>query len=441
MLSYDLVVVGGGTAGSIAALAAARNGAKVLVVEAGAYVGGLAAIGMTWGGFFDNNFNQVIGGIPDEMVRKCMEYEGRGYFHYRGDGDKWITGLASVDPEVFRYIIEDELYKSGSDILLFSTLDSVSYSEGRLSEISVVSKLGKQVIQGKYFIDATGEMTLADRCGVPWEHGKDGITQCTSNMFRVLGVDLDEYEKFLQKYINTDNHDAWKKETGCIRRGIEYWCPWKLDGFDDMPMSLGVYYHGKNNDVVLNCTAVDINPLDMMEFSKASYLLRRQAFHVLSYLKKKVAGFKNAYISDIYIPAARESRRLLGNYVITIDDIINHIRFSDSIGMGAYPPDFHSPSGTVHIPSTREFNNESDGAYDIPFRSMTTNIENLLVIGKCISATFDAESAVRGIGPCMVEGQGAGTAIAEAVKKNITDIRNIDISQVRSVLASQNVIL
>jgi len=441
MKTYDVVVIGGGTAGSIAALSASRNGAKVLVVESGSYIGGLSAIGMTWGGFFDNNYNQVIGGIPDELVKKCKILGGRGYFQYHGDGDKWITGLASVDPEVFRLVIENELYESGCEIMLFSTLESVNLQKGKIISVDVLSNLGKETIEAKYFIDATGDLSLADKCNLKWEHGKDGITQCTSNMFRVQGVDINKYEEFLEKYVNIDRHDKWKKETGCIRRGIEYWCPWKPDGFEDMPMSLGVYYHGRDNDVILNCTAIDINPLDIMERSKASYILRKQAFHVLDYMKAKVDGFQNAYISEIFNLAVRESRRLIGDYVITIDDIVNHSSFEDSIGMGAYPPDFHSPSGSVHIPSTREFNDASDGAYEIPFRSMTSNTPNLLVVGKCISATFDAQSALRGIGPCMVEGQGAGTAVAMAVCENVSDIHDLDINKVQSSLKKANVFL
>lgn len=440
MKQFDVVVIGGGTAGSIAALSAARNGLKVLIIESNSYVGGLAAIGMTWGGFFDNNYKQVIGGIPDELVDKCKKLGGRGYFQYQGDGDKWITGLASVDPEIFRFVIERELYESGCEIMLFSLLDSVIIEANKIISIDVLSKLGRQTINAKYFIDATGELSLAEKCGVEWEHGKNGLTQCTSNMFRVLGVDLNKYEDFLEKYINTDKQDKWKKETGCIRRGIEYWCPWKLDGFDDMPLSLGVYYHGRDNDVILNCTAIDINPLDIFEISKASYFLRAQAFHVLDYLKAKVDGFQDAYISEIYNVAARESKRLSGDYVINIDDVVNHTIFKDSIGMGAYPPDFHAPSGSVHIPSTKEFNKNSDGAYDIPLRSMTSRMENLLVVGKCISATFDAQSALRGIGPCMVEGQGAGTAVALAIQEDISNIHQIDIEKLRSNLKRANVI-
>ncbi|RGY97018.1 FAD-dependent oxidoreductase [Clostridium sp. AM58-1XD] len=236
MLEYDVVVVGGGTAGSVAALAALRNGCrKVLIVEAGAHIGGLSAIGMTWGGFFDNNYEQVIGGIPNELVKKCQEIAGRGYFEYHGDGDKWITGLASVDPETARFVIEKELYDAGCEIMLFSILDSVKMENGRIKGIEVVSKLGRKEIRSRYFIDATGDLMLANMAGIRWEHGSQGTTQSTSNMFRVVGVDMDRYERYLDKYINTDNHDPWKKETGGIRRGIEYWCPWKLDGFDYMP--------------------------------------------------------------------------------------------------------------------------------------------------------------------------------------------------------------
>ncbi|RGY97017.1 FAD-dependent oxidoreductase [Clostridium sp. AM58-1XD] len=441
MLEYDIVIVGGGTAGAVAALAAARNGCqRVLLVEAGSHVGGLSAIGMTWGGFFDNNYRQVIGGIPHELVKKCQEIAGRGYFQYHGDGDKWITGLASVDGETARYVIEKELYDTGCDIMLFSILDGVKMENGRIEQIEVVSRLGKESIRAKYFIDATGELVLADKAGVRWEHGREGETQCTSNMFRVLGVDMDKYEKFLNQYINTEDLDPWKKETGAIRRGIEYWCPWKPNGFSNMPKSLGIYYHGKNNDVILNCTSISINPLDIMELSRASYMLRKEAFQVLEYLKEHVDGFQEAYIAAVYDLAARETRRMIGDYVLTMDDIVVHRRFDDAVGMGAYPPDIHDVEGSVHIPSTREFNEKSDGAYDIPLRSMTTSIANLLVAGKCISATFEAQSAARGIGPCMVEGQGVGTAAALALDSGVSDIHEISIRKLRQMLEEQGVI-
>ncbi len=441
MLEYDIVVVGGGTAGAIAALAAARNsGGRVLLVEASSHIGGLSAIGMTWGGFFDNNYRQVIGGIPHELVKKCQEIAGRGYFQYHGDGDKWITGLASVDGETARYVIEKELYDAGCDIMLFSILEGIKMENGRIEYIEVLSRLGKKTISGKYFIDATGELVLADMAGVEWEHGHKGETQSTSNMFRVLGVDMDKYERFLNQYINTEDLDPWKKETGAIRRGIEYWCPWKPDGFENMPKSLGIYYHGKNNDVILNCTSVCIDPLDIMEVSRASFLLRQEAFQVVDYLKKHVDGFQDAYIASVYDLAARETRRMKGDYVLKMDDIVNHKRFEDAIGMGAYPPDVHDTRGAVHIPSTREFNKESDGAYDIPLGSMTCSVENLVAAGKCISATFEAQSAVRGIGPCMVEGQGAGTAVALALKKDIPDVHNVNMKELHQMLEEQGVI-
>lgn len=439
---YDVVVIGGGTAGAVAGISAARCGAKTLVVESGSYFGGLSAIGMTWGGFFDNNHKQVIGGIPDELVRKAVKVAGRGYFHYHGETDKWISALASVDAEAARLIMEQELHEAGCDTMIWSTLCDVAEEDGRIQAVDIATRLGRERVEGAFFIDATGDMALAAMLGSGWEHGRDGFTQCVSNMFKVGGIDTDAFEAFLEKHINTDGHDPWVKETGTIRQGIEYWCPWKPDGFERMPKSLGLYFHGNQNEFVFNCTSKSVNALDIRELSKTSYLLRKQAFEVHAYMKENVEGFENSYLDHVYDTGVREGRRLAGDYTVTIDDIVDHTRFADSVGMGAYPPDIHNPDGQVHISSTREYKSASDGAYDIPLRAMTApGRRNLLVAGRCISATFDAQSAIRGIGPCMVEGQGAGAAAALYVDQGAGDIHDISIDALRASLRESGALL
>lgn len=437
----EVVVIGGGTAGVMAAVSSARSGAHTLLVEMGGHLGGLASIGMTWGGFFDNNHRRVVGGLPNEMVEEAVKFGGRGYFHYYGDGDKWISALTSIDPEASRFVFEKKLYDAGCQIMLFSTLCDVNIKDNKIEYVELASRLGKVFIEAKVFIDTTGDMSLATMAGAQWDHGRDGFTQCVSNMFRINGVNMDAYEEYLQEKINIEGLDPWEKNTGAIRRGIEYWCPWKFDGFEKMPKSLGIYYHGVDNDVILNCTAISANPLDIMELSHASYNLRCEAFKVHSYLKEKLEAFKNSYISQVYDIGVRESRRLIGNYTLNLDDIINHTKFADRIGMGAYPPDVHNPDGQVHISRTDELDTSSDGAYDIPLSSMTCGVKNMLVAGRCISSTFEAQSAIRGIGPCMVEGQGVGTAAAMMVKSDIVDVQDIDVSALQKMLVKVGVIL
>jgi hypothetical protein len=438
---YDVIVIGGGTAGTVAAIAAARNGAKVLVIESGSHVGGLSSIGMTWGGFFDNNYQRIIGGIPHELVEKCQKRAGRGYFSYVGD-DKWITVLASVDAESARLVMEQELYDAGCDVILFSTVYELIREGTRIIGVKVASRISQQEYHAKIFIDTTGDATVACMAGVPWEHGGKDMNQCVSNMFRICGADMQEYERFLEEKINTEGKDPWKLQTGGIRNGVAYWCPWKPDGFENMPKSLGFYFHGQTGDVILNCTSADINPMDIEELSKASFHLRQEAFKVFDYLKQKVPAFRNSYLAQVYEMGVRESRRIIGDRQITIENIVRHDKFPDTIGTGAYPPDLHRPDGEVHIHSTRKWEGNSDGAYELPLSAMTIpGYPNLIVAGRSISATFEAQSAARGIGPCMVEGQGAGTAAALFVQKEYDDIHQLEIAVLQRLLQEQGVLL
>ncbi|MHB8278398.1 MAG: FAD-dependent oxidoreductase [Candidatus Humimicrobiaceae bacterium] len=439
---YGVIVVGGGTAGAIAALASARKGAKTLLVEQCGYLGGMAAIGMTWGGFFDVQHKQVIKGIPDELVSKAKAMGGGlGYLHSEGK-QNWISVLASVEPETYRFLLQQELYEAGCDILLFTELVDVKRNNDKIESIDVANRIGVSTYTAKTFVDATGNADLANLAQAEWETERGDNRQCLTNIFRISNVDIQAFENYMEKEINDQGVEPWSLKHGAtMRKEFRHWRPWKKDGYHDMPRVFGVYWHGFEGDIFINCTSTDINPLDPIAVSYGDYLLRKEAFKVFDYLKSKVNGFKDSYLSHIYEIGVRESRRIIGKYQITIDDINNSETYYDRIGYGAYPPDVHTSTGEVNIISQNDMVSKINMAYQIPYRALLPKcISNLIVAGRCISATFEAQSALRGIGPCMVEGEAAGVAAALTSSMNKNTIE-IPIKDLQKELQANNVYL
>ena len=411
---YGVIVIGGGTAGAISALASARKGAKTLLVEQNGHLGGMAAIGMTWGGFFDAHHKKIIKGIPDELVNKAKAMGGGlGYIHNKGK-QSWISVLASVEPETYRFLLQQELCNAGCDILLFTKLVDVKRNNDKIESIELANILGVSAYAAKTFIDATGNADLVNLAHAEWETERGDNRQCLTNIFRISNVDIKTFEDYMEEKINDKGIEPWSlKNNGTFRKEHSYWCPWKNDEYHHMPKCFGVYWHGFKGDIFINCTSTDINPIDPIAVSHGDYLLRKEVFKVFDYLKSKVRGFKDSYLSNIYEIGVRESRRIIGKYKITLDDINNSETYYDKIGYGAYPPDIHTSTGSFNIISHSDMESKSNMAYQIPYRALLPKyISNLIVAGRCISATFEAQSALRGIGPCMVEGEAAGVAAA-----------------------------
>ena len=443
---FDTIVIGGGTAGAVAALASARKGAKTLLVEGSGKLGGLAATGMTWGGFFDGGHRQVIRGIPDELVGKALASgSGRGYIHYHGE-DRWISALASVDPTFYRYLIHNELSQAGCRVLLYTRLLNVRVKQDRVERVAVLNKHGVHELQAKTFIDATGDADLANLAGVEWEGDEGGKRQCLTRIFRISNVDFPQLEGFMQNELNDEGRIPWKIETASMRAAFRYWCPWRRDDSlnrsgsgaeggagscsGSMPKLFGVYWHGFPGDLYVNCTSSDVDALEVEAFGQAAKALQDESFRIYRYLKSTVPGFSNSFLTHVYEIGVRASRRILGRYQVTIDDIKNSKSHADTVGFGAYPPDIHSPSGEADIDPA------GNVAYEIPYRALVPrSISNLLVAGRSISATFAAQSALRGIGPCLAEGQAAGTAasLAAASKQKAAEL---SVSELRESLGA-----
>jgi len=227
--------------------------------------------------------------------------------------------------------------------------------------------------------------------------------------------------------INVDGKDEWRAGHAFLGGSFGYWVPWKFaDNAAEMPRLFGVYFHGNDGDIVVNSVGVAGNGVDVASLSWAELELRRLSTELAWWLRDNTPGFENSYLSQVYPVGVRESRRILGEHQITLEEMMGGEQYPDTVAMGAYPPDFHdAKSGDVHI------SKENNRAYALPLRAMLPKgVHNVLLAGRCISATFDAESGLRGIGPSMSVGQAVGTAAALATGAGV-DVREIDTKELQ----------
>ena len=451
-MSWDVVVMGGGTAGFVAGIAAARQGARTLLVERAGHLGGNIGTGMNPGGFFDGLERQVIGGIPAEVVERVVAMGGgRGHIFFRNK-DRWISSTASMDPEIFKHVAFEMVEESGCRLWLYTSFVRAIREGGRVVAAEVLNKAGVSRIEAPVFVDATGDADLAASADVPFERGGGPRQQAVTCIFRLGNVEREAIERFMQERVNTEGREPWTFDNAPLRGGFGYWTPWKL--FPEVarrfPKIFTVYFHGTPGDVFINCTHTAIDSLDPEAISAGAVRLRRQAMEVTAFLKANIPGFANAYLAHVYDLGVRESRRIIGEYTLTLEDIASERAFDDTVAMGAYPPDLHDAHGgsvLIHGRGWRDADTEDqlpqdellpyNPGYQIPYRSLLPQgVDNLVVAGRCISATFEAQSGTRGMGPCTAMGQAAGTAAALSLKDGVT-VKRLDGQRLRRTLADQ----
>ncbi len=428
---YDVIVVGAGTAGICAAIASARQGARTLLVEESNQVGGTSGYGMAIGGLKDNHYRQVVHGIPAEITKRVVA-TGGGFGHLEvSSDDRWISSIFSMDPEVYRLVVLEMLEESGCDLLLHGKMYAATVVEGRVVGIETAGNGGIWAFGAKVFVDATGDGDVAHLSGVECRIGDErGRTQSATCVFRMGNVNIDAFEKHMNETINSDGRDSWRIKDACARVDGRYWLPWRDADRPDLPNACGIYHHGNKGDVFINTTHFEgLDLRDPFSLSRAEVALRRQAAKVTKYLREEVPGFEEAYLAQVYPIGIRDSRRIVGEYTLTEQDLLMQRRFHDVIAFAAYPPDVHLGFGNVDIHA------QGNRTYEIPYRSLLPqSIDGLLVAGRCISTEFRAQAGVRGMGPCMATGQAAGVAEAKASKEN-TPPRELDIEALQSSLA------
>lgn len=443
-LRTQVLVVGAGAAGIAAAVAAARNGAETLLVEYNGYLGGISAT-LGWIGFHDNRYRQVVRGFAAECIEKLQA---------AGDASPYVldpkcSSIVSLNTHAWKILALEMAQQAGVRLMLHTHVVDTLRTGDRIAGVVVEHKSGRQEIHAGITIDCSGDGDVAARGGVAWEKGRtsDGLVQAPTLVFRAGGIDRD---KFVQACKNPDYNyrewlspypDLWNK----MMRRIDHEPVFITGGFAgliekakragdfDVPQSrlVGVKSHIPDEFLVVTTRVLGLDPTDVASVTEAYSRVYGQIPVLLRFFRKYLPGWESANIREIApMLGIRESRRICGDYMLNLDDVVQGREFPDAIGMGGYHVDIHNPSGTWVLSHNVQ-------AYTIPLRSLIArDVDGLLMAGKCLSATHEAVASTRVIPICMGQGQATGTAAAMAVAAGHT-VRDVPIATLQNRLIDQ----
>lgn len=418
---YDVIVAGGGPAGCCAAAAAAREGAKVLLIEAAYSLGGMGASGLVpaWCPFSDG-INIIYKGFAERIFK-----ENKREIPFVSEKHvDWVP----IDAEKLKRQFDSLVQEYGASILFGSTVLSVEMKDRKITGIIVGNKAGLTLYRAKVYVDCTGDGDLAASAGAPFEKGGGkGEVQPSTLCMLMSGVDTDAYKK-----IGPGLH-AGSKGSPAYDMKDDADFPY----INDLHLCNSIVGHGT---VGFNAGHVQVDPNDPFDLSDAMIRGRRTAYDYLRAVRKYHPAFKNAYLAATgALLGVRESRRILGDYYLTVDDYFARKDFEDGIARNCYYIDIHDTTkennarwvnGVFIKPFEKYKPGESHG---IPYRCLIPRgIQNLLVAGRCISTDRIVQGSTRVMPPAMVLGEAAGTAAAMAVKTK--DVRAIDIKKLKEKL-------
>lgn len=419
LYNVDVCVCGGGPSGTAAAINAAKNGAKTVLIERGIALGGLAVLGCVYP-FMDTHAPNSDTPYVAEIKKRLIE---KNIYPYDG-----VTQQTWHNPEVLALIYDEMCEEYGVNILYETVLIDAIAKNKKISACIVQTIAGLAAIKAKIFIDSTGDAYLSRNVGVDYERGyeKTGNNQPLSFRFEMGGIDIDK----LYKYVAIDLQEDWCKSKPPyfeIAEAMHRTQRYKLeklmaDGVESGELSQEEAEYmqaysiiGKNGVMSCNFPEVPVKfkSTDPIEYSKAVTYGRKMMRNMANYLVKHLPGFENAYISrEAAILGARESWRIKGKYYLVEDDYHNQSKFPDAVCRTAWFIDAHGEKVSEKLPK---------GAfYEIPYRSLITEkISNLIVTGRCISASFILQASMRIQPTCMSIGEAAGIAANFSLKNNI----------------------
>lgn len=413
---YDVIVVGGGFTGCAAALSASRNGMKVLLADSSGYLGGAASNNLIY------PFMQYFTSVPESDGTRSKFYLSRGIFlelvHELKENDSDKSDQHFLDEEL-KLLLDKKMTDEGVDVLFHATLCGVNKRENHIESVSFVTKSGVMEFSAKAFIDCTGDADLCFMSGCKTALGRpaDSLCQPMTLCFRVGNVDKPLFWKNIAeiKKIHKEWLDAGK--------------------FSNPRENILVFDYPIDGVLHFNTTrVVKLDPTNPFDVTKAEMEARRQVRELMDFFREiKAPGMENA--SVIYSAPSigvRESRMLVGEYVLTGDDLIACKKFDDAVAAGNYDIDIHNPEGS----GTSHYYFPEGTWYTIPYRSLIPKkdeCDNLLVGGRCISVTHEAQASIRIMPICSTTGEAAGVGAAVAVK-SAKAVQDADVGEIQAIL-------
>ena len=463
----DVVVAGGGTAGVIASIAAARQGARVVLIERYGYLGGMITAGnagltmyMKYSGNPEEHLRdertletdpaavQIAGGLAREITERLLR-EKIGV----GNADTFGSYVFTAS-EDFKRLLFRMMKESGVKLMLHSLLVDVIREGNTIKGVVIESKSGRQFIPAKCFVDATGDGDLAARAGVPFAVGVTAEDFCAAHagvgkmqpagvMFKVGNCDLAKTMRWLTENPHRfQEHPFSRFSLETVKRNFKkgdnaiMLVRYDTDDPDDW---VQVYNLPQPGVVTLGCPCVyDIDGCNVEDLTRAEMAMAETVHKEIERIRAEIPGFENICLLDCPQIGVRETRHIRGRYVLNLRDIYEQRDFPDSIGFGSHPVDTKPRPAWLDDPKKAY---PARWYFKIPYRCLVAEkIDNLLVAGRCVSATHEASGSIRPTVQCMITGEAAGTAAALSFREKTTPA-TLDVTLLRTTLKKAGVLL
>ncbi|MFL0247287.1 FAD-dependent oxidoreductase [Candidatus Clostridium stratigraminis] len=450
IIKTDVAVFGGGPGGISAAVAAARQGAKTLIVERLGFLGGGMTTGLPLLAFLDVKGRTVTGGIAQEIVDRLTEMGG-SYGHRICP---FHNSTTIINPLYARIVSFQMIKENNIEPLLHSEVIGAGVENGKLVSVTVMCKGTEIEIQAKVFIDATGDGDVAYLAGARYEKGQEGtgLMQPPTLMFDIGGVKLEEFFDYLEQhpeelpYGSGLNHirpgynaDFFRESPNHVFFGLNALISkLRAEGKCPIDRDTVIYINQPITDhVAINTIRIlNFDGTNASDLSRGEMEGHLQILPLIKMLQENVPGFEDCYLSSINPTiGVRETRRVIGKKMLHKEEVINGDVPADTIGLGSYIIDIHNGEGNgTYIKTLEE-------PYGIPYGcTLAEDIDGLMLSGRCISVDAVVFGSSRVMPTCMAVGEGAGVGAALAVKHNISP-SEVNTDEIRNILIEQGAIL